>query len=485
MPLNTLRLNHQKSSHPNDRIVFIKPLPRPASDQASYDLADTFLRAIAAQCLPLMKNHYLSVTTLEEYEPNREFIGRNFNNGEIIQLVLRSKNGGWVPFRMVQMVMMHELAHNTHMNHGKGFWKARNIYAEEMKGLWAKGYTGEGFWGGGRTLSDMSTVMGNNVLTSRELEGLPLCGGTYRSRRRKRKAGGDGKELTWKEKKERRIEKKFGRNGVALGEDENARINLEISRKGPIGGKPRVAQSKRGRELRVAAALARFETNKQEVATLKEQDEETGEEEYEDADGDLEDATDGSGKMILDSQGHGMVRICEDEDTDDANVKREMEELEGLDRYFKPVQHAGSRDDEARTQPTQPIPIDDMPQKKNADDNEDRRSTEASTAAKRESPAQAPKAPKSMSIDELQADAHPVPFKNFTTSSKTLVACPICSLENPRLNATCMACAHVLDPKKDPRHWSCQSEACKDSGSVYLNAGDVGVCGICGVRRGA
>lgn len=55
MPLNTLRLNHQKSSHPNDRIVFIKPLPRPDADKASYDIANTFLRAIAAQCLPIMK----------------------------------------------------------------------------------------------------------------------------------------------------------------------------------------------------------------------------------------------------------------------------------------------------------------------------------------------------------------------------------------------------------------------------------------------
>lgn len=115
MPLNTLRLNHALSSHPNDRIVFIKPLPRPPTDKVSYDSADTFLRAIAAQCLPIMKKHHLAVTTLAEHEPNREFIGRNFNNGEIIELVLRTHAGGWVSFLMVQMVMMHELAHNMHM----------------------------------------------------------------------------------------------------------------------------------------------------------------------------------------------------------------------------------------------------------------------------------------------------------------------------------------------------------------------------------
>ncbi|KAK4945398.1 hypothetical protein LTR10_015293 [Elasticomyces elasticus] len=484
MPLNTLRLNHQKSSHPNDRIVFIKPLPRPASDQASYDLADTFLRAIAAQCLPLMKNHYLSVTTLEEYEPNREFIGRNFNNGEIIQLVLRSKNGGWVPFRMVQMVMMHELAHNTHMNHGKGFWQTRNLYAEEMKGLWEKGYTGEGFWGGGRTLSDMSNVMGNNVLTSQELEGLPLCGGTYRSRRRKRKAGGDGKELTWKEKKERRIEKKFGKNGVSLGEDENARINLEVGRKGPIGGKPRVAQSKRGRELRAAAALARFGTNKQEVATLQKQDEETEDEEYEDVDGDLEDATDGNGQRMLDSQGHGMVRVCEDEDTDDTNVQREMQELEGLERYFKPLPNTHKEDDEASAVPRQLRSVDNTPDKTTFDGDEETQAAEGSIAS--ESASTAPKTNKSTSAIDSKAETLPVSLGSSTTStsSSSTMNCPICSLENPRPNATCIACAHVLDPKKDPRHWSCQSEACKDSESVYLNAGDAGVCGICGARRG-
>lgn len=46
--------------------------------------------------------------SLEEYEPNREFVGRNFNAGEVIQLVLKSLSGRWLPFEYVQMVMMHE-----------------------------------------------------------------------------------------------------------------------------------------------------------------------------------------------------------------------------------------------------------------------------------------------------------------------------------------------------------------------------------------
>lgn len=498
MPLNTLRLNHQKSSHPNDRVVFIKPLPRPPSDQASHDLADTFLRAIAAQCLPVMRNHHLSVTTLEEYEPNREFIGRNFNNGEIIQLVLRSKNGGWVPFNMVQMVMMHELAHNSHMNHGKAFWKTRNLYAEEMRGLWARMYTGEGFWGSGRTLSDMGAVMGNNILSSEELEGLPLCGGTYRSRRRKRRAGAS-EQLTWKEKKDRRIEKKFGKNGVALGEDEDQRLRLEINRKGPIGGKPRVAQSKRGRELRAAAALARFASTKQgQVAVDVENEEEVDDErDYEDADADQEDATDVDGKKLLDSQGHGMIRVCEGEDAEDADAQHELQELEGLERYFKPVQ---PRHEKADDHPSAGPQLKDEPRILTADTAERPRSDtpthedeDGHGLEHGDQRTGSTKLPLSSHTDAPVTDSSPQPTASASHPTKSLpllspdppstMSCPICSLETPRLNATCLACSHVLDPKKDPRHWPCWREPCRTQNPVYLNAGDAGVCGICGMRR--
>lgn len=592
MPLNTLRLNHQKSSHPNDRIVFIKPLERPPSQQAEYDLADTFLRAIAAQCMPLMKKHYLSVTTLEEYEPNPEFIGRNFNNGEIIQLVLRSKSGGWVPFNMVQMVMMHELAHNSHMNHGKLFWQTRNQYADEMKALWTKGYTGEGFWGSGRTLNEMGAVMGNNILSSQDLEGLPLCGGTYRSRRRKRKARGaqDTSNLTWKEKNNRRIERKFGKNGVALGEDEDRRLALEITRKGPIGGKPRVAQSKRGRELRAAAALARFETNKStESRDLQKSEDSDEDEEYEDAvDAGQEDALDLNGERLVDARGQGMVRVCDEEDTDDTNVKHEMTELENLDRYFKPIQHptrsgqsglsgrrlhpeeveahdgvedndphlgnmrrenaeaetcAAKDETQGHQDPSLPALHDPVPDYSPATGLETTRNMKASNG-QIPPPDKVPPPPRSLfrkhtdiapsgSISSaspqegmntrptIDNSIHPRPAEagidastrtnpsaaisaptstlpgnsngssdqpnpllpSIHATDTTTISCPICSLDNPRLSATCLACSHVIDPYKDPRHWSCQSEACREGSTGYLNGGDTGICGICGVRK--
>ena len=516
MPINTIRLNHQKSSHPNDRIIFIKPLQRPPAQQAEYDVADTFLRAIAAQCLPITKKHWLAVTTLEEYEPNREFMGRNFNHGECIQLVLRSKGGRWLPFNMVQMVMMHELAHNAEMNHSKRFWAKRNEYAGEMRELWAKGYTGEGFWGSGSVLGDMSNVMGNNVLASEELGDLPLCGGTFRSRKRKRRAAtGDGKELTWKEKKARRIEKKFGKNGVSLGGDEDTRMLYEIGNKGTLGGNPRVAQSKRGRELRAAAALARFEQSKQDTKneTIKDEDD-LDSDDYEDVDAGMEDATDLNGQRLLDQKGRSMVRICDDEDVDDVHVKQEMEELEGLEQYFsrlKPASSSQRPNDDPRPQKTSTHTTTKSSQY------DDDRNSDATTVTPSPSPepstrprpsSKAPVPPPTsirIYLSQPQPQSNSVALATSSTpqttskvqnaptaspaiqpptTNSTEVPCQICSLLNPALSPTCAACGHVMGAKKDPRSWVCACQMSQEGTSTpYRNAGDVGVCGLCGARR--
>lgn len=130
MPLGITRLN-ERTQRPNPLINFIK-----APDPTSLD----FLNRIAAQCYPVMKQNHISVMSLEEFPPNNEFLGRNFNAGEVIQLVLKDKQGRWLGFKFVQMVMMHELAHCKQMNHSKFFWQVRNGFASEMEGLWAKKY---------------------------------------------------------------------------------------------------------------------------------------------------------------------------------------------------------------------------------------------------------------------------------------------------------------------------------------------------------
>ncbi|KAL9613369.1 MAG: hypothetical protein Q9167_002072 [Letrouitia subvulpina] len=363
MPIGIQRLN-ARHQHPNTRITFIKPLPGPTSA-----LAQDFLERIAAICKPIMAANHLSITTLEEYEPNPEFVGRNFNNGEIIQLVLRARHSGahrpWLSFRSVQMVMMHELAHCLQMNHSGAFWRVRNQYAAELRELWRKDYTGDGFWSRGKTLlSDQYVHRGG---WEEEVMPRSLCGGTFRSRRgrkkRKRGSGQEG-EVSWAEKRRRRIEKKFGKNGTTLGSEEETRVKLEKGKN--LKGKPRVAGSARGRELRAAAALARFGAQKEEIAKTEKKEEE--EEEVTESDSgtetDLEDvkpeqeAVDIDGSRLLDGNGHAMVKVCEDEDQDSIHVKEELEELQQLadiDTYTKP--HPQDIKEEDNATPSRSIPV--------------------------------------------------------------------------------------------------------------------------------
>ena len=214
------------------------------------------------------------------------------------------------------------------MNHSRAFWAVRNQYAEQMRVLWTRKFTGEGLWGRGALLS--TGEFEKYMVEPDELLPEHLCGGTYRSRGRKRKAK---KTLTYKEQKERRILKKFGANGVALGDDAEAKKKLEKGK--TVAAKPRVAGSARGRELRAAAALARFEQQKTEEPKeekVKEEADESSETEsgddYEDDDTTPgPDAVDIDGKKLLDSKGRGMIKVCEDENPDDHDALEELREL--------------------------------------------------------------------------------------------------------------------------------------------------------------
>ncbi|UNI21022.1 hypothetical protein JDV02_007053 [Purpureocillium takamizusanense] len=488
MPWGIQRLNARKSQ-PNSNIVFIKPLPG-----SREKTAQDFLERIAAQCLPVMRKHSLYVMTLEEYEPNREFVGRNFNAGEVIQLVLRSpRSGRWLPFEYVQMVMMHELAHCKQMNHSRAFWAVRNGYAVEMHALWSDGYRGEGIWGRGASLG--TGEWARDAVRPDE-EPLPehLCGGTYRSRGRKRKTK---PTLTYQERKERRILKKFGRNGVALGADEEAKVKLEKGKR--VQAKPRVAGSARGRELRAAAALARFEQQKEEKVDLKQEDgmgEETesgSESEYEDGDsGDLDskDALDVDGSRLTDRKGRGMVRVCEDEDTDDPDARNELDELRDVFTHTKlkrespgpnpRSRRAGSeqRGDGHDPQPALSKRIKDEP-------TEERTSIE--TLPKVPTRATGSQAPiikaESHTSKTTQPPPNPRPQRNpQRTAAPSTSTCPMCSFANAELAVTCAMCGNVLDPAKTRGTWRCRrSSAC--NASSYVNSGDCGVCGLCGRRR--
>ncbi|KAH6898801.1 WLM domain-containing protein [Thelonectria olida] len=456
------RLN-EKKSQPNPNIVFIKPLKGP--DQK---IAQDFLERIAAQCRPIMREHHLYVTSLEEYEPNREFVGRNFNAGEVVQLVLKSPSTGrWLPFDYVQMVMMHELAHCKQMSHSRAFWAVRDSYASEMHQLWSKGYIGDGLWGRGANLAtgewEKNTVRADEVLPEH------LCGGTFRSRRRKRKAK---PSLTYKERKERRILKKFGENGMTLGADEETKVKLEGGKK--VQAKPRVAGSARGRELRAAAALARFDKQKEETPPPKEEDVETesgSESEYED-DGaigpDSKDAVDLDGSRLVDGQGRGMVKVCEDEDVKEPSAMSEAQELQDMFRRIKrespEISALGS--------------LKEVEEKSNAKLKAKGPAANGPSVRVKPEPSDGPSGIGSSRVSATGIGSF---IKTEEDAQQQSTSCSMCSFSNEKAAPTCAMCANVLNPSISTRAWQCQSDSCRNTS--YRNADDCGVCGLCGRKR--
>ncbi len=444
--------------------------------------------------------------TLEEHEPNLEFIGRNFNAGEIIQLVLKAPySGHWLSFRSVQMVMMHELAHCVQMNHSGAFWKVNNQYKRELRELWAKGYTGDGLWGRGQTLLSGEYDTGRNL----ENEILPtnLCGGSFRSSRRaKRKRGREKPKESYAERQQRRIKKKFGVNGVTLGDVDDTKVKLENGIKPK--GRPRVAGSKRGRELRAAAALARFDQVKKESP----KDENLFSDSETESDGDNGDGAEAfnpDGSRLRDGKGRGMVKVCEDADRDDVHVKQEIQELQYLNRAhpdtqrgettnvkvsgthvtdhgavssspLSPLQGAATRHSELIDPQASEsgLRMEDIPLYDKSKDH----------SISREKSAEAHQVT-SRSLDELRNSSSSTnasrPSKAESTVNHQLHAsemiCPICYLANEPSSLLCIACSHVLDTGKVTRYWRCQSDACKDN--QYINAADCGLCGVCGARN--
>jgi hypothetical protein len=365
--------------------------------------------------------------------------------------------------------MMHELAHNKQMNHAKAFWKVKNAFSDEMRVLWDRGYTGEGLWGRG-------VLLENGAFAREELgegEVLPehMCGGTFRSRGgRKRKAK---PKITYKERQEWRIKKKFGTNGVTLGADEDTKVKLENGKR--PAGKPRVAGSASGRELRAAAALARFETKKEEPQ-IKDEDLVTDSETESDMEDDIvikveaDDAVDIDGKRLLDSKGQGMVKVCEDEDKDNEDAKRELQELLGLANEAKrPPQVAASKPEPAAApahpQASKPVQKSESPK--------------LSKSITKQFPKQ-PEAKREEVISTTGGTSIYGSVKKPQASSNAGI-CPVCSVENEPTALTCIICSNTLKPEFVPNSWRCKSPTCNGSG--YINAGDVGLCGVCGTRK--
>ncbi|KAJ6619705.1 WLM domain-containing protein [Mycena sp. CBHHK59/15] len=258
------RLN-EKEFNPNPFINFISPLD--VGEPASQEDARQYLRALAAQVRPVMKTHGFSVNSLEEYEHNKVFAGRNWNNGETVELVLRRADGSFLPASWLMGVLCHELAHIKHMNHGPAFQALWRRLRAEVRALQDKGYYGDGYWSTGTRLSDSAQVAGDGI----EAGEFPeyMCGGAHtRTRptalRRKRRARqtrpGDpaasnktGRQTAKRRKAGARVTSKsaFAGEGASLAQ------GVEIKGKGT--GFRKQAGSKRAREERALAAERRIQ----------------------------------------------------------------------------------------------------------------------------------------------------------------------------------------------------------------------------------
>ena len=411
--------------------------------------------------------------------------------------------------------MMHEIAHCKQMNHSKAFWKVRDGYAAEMRELWAKGYTGEGIWGRGRDLSGGGFVPGGRGVTDSPGEDVEaICGGAYRSGGRRRK-----KKISSKEAKERRIKKKFGANGMHLGEDEVSRMELEGGRM--VQGKPRVAKSKRGRELRAQAALARFETQKvkeegkERVKEEEDEDENSETESEYEEDVKIEPASNLVGSQMLDKEGRGLFKVEDEDGINNIKIKEEMQELQDISQILSAsTSKQMSRDIERKPQESQQVPnlrtsVQEFQNTKSeTQDSQDMnhiptamsgtvqsRYVEAPLTSGIVYPSSSNNTTTSahpkpqITIKRLESLAQPRELKSKPPSgtaaagNNSSVTCPICSLVNEPFSWVCAACAHVLRPDKSPGSWLCKSSACE--GSSYRNAADCGICGVCGARKGS
>jgi DNA-dependent metalloprotease WSS1 len=337
------------------------------------------------------------------------------------------------------------------MNHSGAFWKVRNAYAGELKTLWARGYAGEGMWSRGITL--VSGQYERDGLDAGEVMPEHLCGGTFRSSgKRKRKPK---EKPTYKEREARRIARKFGTNGMALGADEETKAKLENGKR--TAAKPRVAGSARGRELRAAAAMARFETKKEE--SIEQDEDDVGSETESEYDGDdsAVEAVDINGQKLLDRSGRGMVKVCEDEDKSDVEAQNEMSELRSFDMKewassSKLSNNTSSGATRAKFPVTNGLSVAAVAKYQEQRQGSDKGGLKPSTDHAAKKPPQ---------------DTHTL--------------CPVCSMENDPMAPTCIVCANVLDPARVPSIWHCRSEICK--GGKYVNAGDCGFCGVCGARK--
>ncbi|KAL1949510.1 hypothetical protein VTO73DRAFT_8391 [Trametes versicolor] len=302
-----VRIN-EKEANPNPHVNFIAPLR--LNDAAAEEEARQLLRALAAQVRPIMKTEGFVVNSLEEYEHNQVFAGRNWNNGEVVELVLRGAGGAFLPTPWLLSTLCHELAHVKHMNHGPAFQALWTKLRNDVRELQSKGYYGDGYWSSGTRLAD-SARMGSQGLDTGDLPEY-MCGGAQSRarptslRRRRRQAGPSnhtGAQTAKRRKAGSRVTAQgtFQGSGKALNED----VSDEERKKAGTGFRKKAA-SKRAREERALAAERRLLALQGKGASDAKKEEDASDEGDEDYDDPRETDQDRRRVMLESTDGAGL-----------------------------------------------------------------------------------------------------------------------------------------------------------------------------------
>ncbi|GAA5976508.1 hypothetical protein JCM10908_005525 [Rhodotorula pacifica] len=261
MPVGHVRINDPKPN-PNDNITFIRVL----EDRPDSDVALKILEALAAQFKPIMKEWGFGVNSLVEYEWNPTFAGRNWNAGEVVEIVLRRRDGSFAPYQFLLYVMCHELAHIREMNHSWAFQKVNSQIRASLARLRAQNYYGDGFWSAGRSLK-----YPNAEVPAAETELATLtCGGANKKSRGRRRRRTTGEQ---QQQRERGSAVKLGTTGrqTAIPRKAGGRVakkNAFVGEGQVLSEDPsqstfkRRAQAQKAIEARAAAAEARIAAEK-------------------------------------------------------------------------------------------------------------------------------------------------------------------------------------------------------------------------------
>lgn len=131
-----------------EKITIMTPPEFGRKDEAWF-----LMHKISSMVEPLMKKHGFKVRHFTEFH-NPKLLGQNLNRGQKIWVRLRSNRNKneFLPLGSLLGTMLHELTHNIIGPHNDAFNKFWKDMVSELETMMMDGFTGSGFFSGGRRL---------------------------------------------------------------------------------------------------------------------------------------------------------------------------------------------------------------------------------------------------------------------------------------------------------------------------------------------